>query len=65
MLKEIELALIKSLITRDRKVARGACYLSETRNGQKCELIIVTDAHVLVDCNELISKDKFTRLYKK
>ena len=38
--EEDRVALIKSLITQDRKVAREVCYLSETRIGQKCELIL-------------------------
>ena len=38
--EEDRVGLIKSLITQDRKVAREACYLSETRIGQKCELIL-------------------------
>ena len=37
--EENRVALIKSLITKDRKVALGAQKLSVTRIGQKCELI--------------------------
>ena len=38
---ENRVALIKSLITRDRKTSIEARYLSVTRIGRKCELILI------------------------